>query len=186
MRSSWQKEDLKRPVYGHIHIIPAFHCSCKCLYCGICRRETFFFPVHSFSSSPSLSPFTIFHSTGVKENHVIVFVDSYQRQTPCIKIAECLCGDKHEWAAAVLHKQPMWTNSFKASTLYHIANHGYVQTFLHVAILYFFKLNFQYFVHWLGLGKDNFLAWNTCFDCHKHGRRGPKVSLKTPSAYCQN
>ena len=40
----------------------------------------------------------------------------------------------------------------------HIANHGYEETCLHVAILGFFMLNFQYFVHWLGLGKDHVLA----------------------------
>lgn len=59
--------------------------------------------IFSLSLASSLSP-SCFHSrsTGVKENHVIISIDSCQRQTPCKQV--------HGTAAAT---QPVWTHTCK-------------------------------------------------------------------------
>lgn len=72
----------------------AFHCRVA-IYC-ICRtdkssgEEQHFSSGLSLSVFLSLSPSPLSFWTRVKENHTIIIIDHYQRQTPSRKIAGCL------------------------------------------------------------------------------------------------
>ena len=101
--------------------------------CRICHRleythttgeGKYFFPVHFFSSSLFPPCRFLGLSAITQENHLIIFIDNYQRQTPCKQIGQggaelqqqcCLYGQTQKWAAAVqklshqtLHKHPVW------------------------------------------------------------------------------
>ena len=87
---SWQvKSTWKRPVDSHMENTAAFHYSFDVCMCRISHRHeenthsrwgALSFPASlclSLSQSPPLA------FSGVKENHVIIFTDNYQSQTPC-------------------------------------------------------------------------------------------------------
>lgn len=105
----------KWPVASHI-IIPVSHYSFNVYICGVAHRHVKNTKnkwwVHSFflSLPPSLSPCCVLALlSGVKENHIIIFIDNYQRQTPYKPIGQaggtllqqdCLYEHTHQWAAA--------------------------------------------------------------------------------------
>ena len=89
------------------HIIPTSHHSFNVCVCRICHRHkenthskwrvVLFFYV--LSILPSLPPsWFLAHSTVIKENHIIIFIDNFWRQTPCKQI----CVPSVWWTFRVL------------------------------------------------------------------------------------
>ena len=82
--------------------------------CRICHRleythttgeGKYFFPVHFFSSSLFPPCRFLGLSAITQENHLIIFIDNYQRQTPC--------KQRSRAAATML---PIWTNTEVSSS----------------------------------------------------------------------